>query len=239
MVSFWCTQACTNPLALLYIYIYIYFSVTTLVIQFLRMLLTPVLATATAKIIAMDGDTMECEFECKWDCAHCHLMEEYCNEDGINWEKVCRILQEVPELCSVKDDWDWYPLHFACYHNAPLSVIATLVNFWPEGLNETVGMENKYDGSIYYAPPLEIACGASAPDEVILLLAKMMHQKGYELTNLSGEILMDMNRDLGLIKRYMMIGNGTMRRNICSIHKKRVAHTICEPSTACNTMMLT
>ena len=87
--------------------------------------------TLTATLITMEFDSMECEFQCKWDCAHCDLIDEYCNEGSINWEMVCSILQDVPELCSIRDDWDWYLLHFACYHNAPLLVIETLVNIWP------------------------------------------------------------------------------------------------------------
>ena len=86
--------------------------------------------------------TMECEFECELECPHCELNNEFCKED-INWEKVCMLLQDNPAICSERDDWDWYLLHFACYHNAPVSVIEKLVNIWPEGLNETVKMENE------------------------------------------------------------------------------------------------
>ena len=83
---------------------------------------------------------MECEIECELECPRCHLNDEFCEED-INWEKVCTLLQDNPAICSERDDWDWYPLHFACYQNAPVSVIKKLVNIWPEGLNETVKMK--------------------------------------------------------------------------------------------------
>ena len=62
---------------------------------------------------------MECEFECESECPRCLLTNEFCEED-IDWEKVCTLLQDNPAISSQWDDWDWYPLHFACYKNAPV-----------------------------------------------------------------------------------------------------------------------
>ena len=152
------------------------------------------LSTATTLV------TMDSELECELECTHCELNDKYCKED-INWEKVCRLLQDNPALCSKRDDWDWYLLHFACYHNAPVSVIEILVNIWPEGLNETVKIINKSTGYLYDDTSLELACGASAPDEVILLLVKTSHKLSYRINHKAGEILMDMNRDLHLLKK--------------------------------------
>ena len=85
---------------------------------------------------------MECEFECELECPHSLLNDEFCEED-INWEKVCTLLLDNTAICSERDDWDWYLLHFACYQNAPVSIIEKLVNIWQEGLNETVKLENE------------------------------------------------------------------------------------------------
>ena len=157
-------------------------------------------ATLTATLITMEYNTMECEFECEWECAYCELMDEYCKE-GINWEIVCRLLQDNPALCSKRDDWDWYPLHFACYHNAPISVIEILINIWPEGLNETVKFINESTGYSYDNTPLEWACGASAPDKVITLLVQTSCKLSYQINDEAGAILMDMNQDLHLLKK--------------------------------------
>jgi hypothetical protein len=92
-------------------------------------------------------------------------------------------------------------LHFACYRNAPFSAIESLIKIWPEGLNETVEMVNELDGYRYDAPALELACGAGAPDEVISVLAQTSRQLGYRIDHVPGEILMDMNRDLNLLKK--------------------------------------
>ena len=96
-------------------------------------------------------------------------------------------------------------MHFACYHNAPFSAIEILIKIWPEGLNETVEMVNESDGYIrmyrYNAPALELACGTGAPDKVIILLAQTSHQLGYRVYHEPGEILMDMNQDLHLLKK--------------------------------------
>ena len=110
------------------------------------------------------------------------------------------LLQDNPAICSERDDWDWYPLHFACYQNAPLSVIEKLVNIWPQGLNETVKMENERTGDIYDETALKLACYASAPDEVIVLLAKASHKLSY-VNHKAGEVLMDISQDLNLIKK--------------------------------------
>jgi hypothetical protein len=147
----------------------------------------------------MDGDTMECEIECDLECPQCLLNDELCEED-VDWEKVCSLVQENPALCSKRDDWDWYPLHFACYQNAPVSVIEKLVNIWPEGLKETVKMENERTGDLYDETAFELACYASAPDELIVLLGKASHKLGY-LNHTAGELLMDMNRHLNVIKK--------------------------------------
>ena len=120
--------------------------------------------------------------ECELDCAYCAVIDEY-HKDDINWEKVCSLLQDTPALFFRRDDWDWYPLHFACYMNALLSAIEILLKIWSEGLNESVEMVNEADGSIYYAPALEIACMASTPDEVITLLVQTSHKLGYQVGN--------------------------------------------------------
>jgi hypothetical protein len=176
--------------------------------------------------------------ECELECAHCELNDEYCKED-INWAKVCSLLQDNPALCSQRDDWDWYPLHFACYHNAPFSAIEILIKIWPEGLNETVEMVNESDGHRYDAPALELACGAGAPDEVISVLAQTSRQLGYRIYHVPGEILMDMNRDLNLLKKNMILGYGATTRNICSIPKKSLTRITDVPSTACIIMIPT
>ena len=154
--------------------------------------------TWTATLITMASNGMECDFVCKWDCAHCYLMEEYCNEDGINWEKVCHILQEVPSLCSIMDDWDWYPLHFACYHNAPQFIIETLVNIWPEGLNEMVKVINMQ----HDMTALELACDSDAMDDVIIYLYKSAHNHCLPVTDWRGSLLMERNQNVHLIKGY-------------------------------------
>ena len=152
----------------------------------------------------MDGDTMECEFECELECPRCLLNDEFCEED-VDWEKVCTLLQDNPALCSERDDWDWYPLHFACYKNAPVYIIEKLVNIWPGGLNATVKYDPESTGYSYDYTALEFACGASAPDEVITLLAQTSRKFGYPINDFACEILMELKRDLNLIKEVFRI----------------------------------
>ena len=62
-----------------------------------------------------------------------------------------------------------YPLHFACYANAPLYVIQLLVRTWGDALQE----DHVYDGYGGINNPhgaLILACDANAPLEVIQYL---------------------------------------------------------------------
>ena len=172
------------------------------------------------------------------DCIQCEINDEFLKEN-INWERVCKLFQDNPALCSEREDWGWYPLHFACDQNVPLWATKILLRIWPEGLTETVTMVNESTGNCSKAYALELVCSASAPDEVIIFLVQTSHQLGCWVYHLPGEILMDMNRDLHLLKKYMIIGNGDSARNICSIPKKRGACITGVPSTSCIIMILT
>ena len=84
---------------------------------------------------------------------------------------------------------------------------------------------------------LEIVCDVSAPDEVISFLVQTEHQLHLQVSHMPGEILMDMNQNLDLIKKYLMKGNGPST-NICFVPKKR-DHITSKPSTACIIMIPT
>ena len=71
------------------------------------------------------------------------LLDEFEKDvDVIDWERVCMLVNASPAVCRVKDEYGWYPLHFACYANAPLYVIQFLVRTWGDALKN----DNHHDG---------------------------------------------------------------------------------------------
>ena len=92
------------------------------------------------------------------------------------------------------------PLHYACYWNAPLWAIQFFVRIWSEGMKEVVPIFDESTGVCKDCTALEIACDASAPDEVISYLAQTTHQLGLPISNWPGESLMEMNQNINVVK---------------------------------------
>ena len=63
------------------------------------------------------------------------LLDEFEKDvDAIDWERVCMLINASPVVCKVKDEYGWYPLHFACYANAPLYIRGHRNQLWTENL---------------------------------------------------------------------------------------------------------
>ena len=49
------------------------------------------------------------------------IIAEFEKED-INWQRVCHLNKLNQGLSRVRDEYDMFPLHFACYQNAARSL---------------------------------------------------------------------------------------------------------------------
>ena len=59
-------------------------------------------------------------------------------KEVINWQRVCLLFNLDQGLCRVRDEYNMFPLHFACYQNAPLWAIKFFIRINPEILHERV-----------------------------------------------------------------------------------------------------
>ena len=122
------------------------------------------------------------------------LLDEF-EKEVINWEWVCMFINANPAVCRVRDDYRMYPLHDACYSNAPFHAIQFFVRTWCEALKEVPVFSNGSTG--YFISndwkALELACDANAPVEVIKFLADTTHGLGFSISNMAERILTERN----------------------------------------------
>ena len=79
-------------------------------------------------------------------------------------EQVSLILKTCPEAVRVRDKEGFLPLHWACYHGAPLEVLRLMVETWPESVRDTISQDRL---------PLHLACRANASvDRIQFLVSK-------------------------------------------------------------------
>ena len=123
------------------------------------------------------------------------LLDEFDKRpDVIDWKRVCMLVNASPAVCRVEDEYGMYPLHFACYANAPLYVIQFLKRTWEEALlNDTLyDDENKWSALI-------LACEADAPLEVIEYLVRKVPIGG-RLNNEAERIVFERKRELDVLR---------------------------------------
>ena len=103
------------------------------------------------------------------------------------------LVNASPAVCRIEDDYGMYPLHFACYANAPLYVIQHLERMWGDALwNDTVGDdENEWSA-------LLLACEADAPLEVIVYLVDKVTIGG-SLHNEAWHIVFERKREMAVL----------------------------------------
>ena len=95
------------------------------------------------------------------------LLDEFDKRpDVIDWKRVCMLVNAFPAVCRVKDEYGMYPLHFACYANAPLYVIQFFVRTWGDALKDDTVFDG-YGSIEDECSALNLACYADAPLEVI------------------------------------------------------------------------
>ena len=112
----------------------------------------------------------------------------------IDWKRVCMLVNASPAVCRVEDEYGWYPLHFACFANAPLYLIQLFVRTWGDALlNDTV-----YDDKNEWSALL-LACNADAPLEVIEYLVKNSHRGG-SLNDEAQCIVIKRKRELDVLR---------------------------------------
>ena len=112
----------------------------------------------------------------------CHELEK----ESINWEQVCLLFNLNQGLCSVRDEHDMFPLHCACYQNAPLWVIKFVIRINPEFFHERCPIIHSLSGVYSDWTTLELACDANAPLEVIDYLVESTRHVGDEVTHCRG-----------------------------------------------------
>ena len=120
----------------------------------------------------------------------------------IDWEPVCLLFHANNDLCKVRDDYGMFPLHYACYHNAPLWAIQFFLRLWRMAMKKVVPIIETITGVSSDWMALQLACDANAPDEVIDYLVQLTHYLSLRLTNWGGSILMERNRNIHLVKDY-------------------------------------
>ena len=131
---------------------------------------------------------------------HWAIIDEF-DKEFVNWERVCLLFHNNPSLCQVRDEHDMFPLHYACYRNAPLWAIKFFVRIWPEAMAKFVTLADNSAGVIDSdVTALEIACDVNAPDETISYLAATTRQLGLTIPKWPGEFLMEMNRNIDVVK---------------------------------------
>ena len=124
---------------------------------------------------------------------HWEILDEF-DTKVVNWERVCLLFLNNQALCQVRDEWGMFPLHYACYCNAPLWAIKFFVRIWPEAMEKFVPLTDNYAGVIDSdCTMLEITCSFGVPDETISFLAQTTHQLHLPMPKWPAEILMEMN----------------------------------------------
>ena len=93
-----------------------------------------------------------------------------------------------------------YPLHYACYRNAPLYAIQFFVRIWCEAIKEVVPISDTSTGVSDDWSALELACDANAPLKVIDYLAQTTRHLSLDITNWAGSILMERNRNIDVVR---------------------------------------
>jgi hypothetical protein len=125
------------------------------------------------------------------------LLDEF-EKEVIDWSRVCMLVNASPSVCRVKDEYGMYPLHFACYANAPLYVIQLLMRTWEDAIKEDI----VYDGhtTIYNEwGTLNLACDADAPLEVIQYLVDTTSRSGIPVTDEALRIVIERKRELNVV----------------------------------------
>ena len=120
----------------------------------------------------------------------------------IDWEQVCLLFHANNDLCKVRDEYGMFPLHYACYHNAPLWAIQFFLRLWCMAMKEVVPIIETSTGISSDWTALELACDADALDEVINYLVQLTQYIGLPLTDWGGSILMERNQNIHLVKGY-------------------------------------
>ena len=57
-----------------------------------------------------------------------------CSQEPPSLEKIQSIVQRDPEAVKYEDEYDQIPLHYACYNQAPLTVVEYLLQQWPRSI---------------------------------------------------------------------------------------------------------
>jgi Ankyrin repeat len=124
------------------------------------------------------------------------LLDEFEKDvDAIDWERVCMLVNASPVVCKVKDEYGWYPLHFACYANAPLYVIQFLLRTFGDALKEdqNTNGENE-DGALI------LACKADAPQDVIQYLVDTTLINNQYVADEAHRIVIERKRELDVVR---------------------------------------
>ena len=113
------------------------------------------------------------------------ILDEF-DKEVINWQWVCLLFHANQALCRVRDEYGMFPLHYACYQNAPLYAIQFFVRIWCEAMKEVVPISNTSTGVSNDWTALELACDVDAPLEVIHYLMQTTCHLGLDITNWAG-----------------------------------------------------
>ena len=76
-----------------------------------------------------------------------------CAQDSASMEEIVLLVKAYPRAVRVRDQEDFLPLHWACYHGASVPMLKLLLSAWPESIHETISQDRL---------PLHLACRQSA-----------------------------------------------------------------------------
>ena len=124
------------------------------------------------------------------------------DKEVIDWQWVCLLFNRNQALCRVRDDYGMFPLHHACYWNAPLWAIQFFVRIWCEAMKEVVPISDTSTGVSGDWTPLELACDADAPLEMIHYLTQTTCHLSLDITNWAGSIVMERNRNIDVVRSF-------------------------------------